>query len=234
MNYRHVLFIMELGEDTRAALALIRRVAPAAEILVVVAHVAERQFAWLADEAPGELNQATLAALDNLREAAAGVAQRIEVKLASRLVAHELAELVEASNIDLLAAGPLPLSGINVLAALRNGHSFAVLWTGGAAAGDRPVTEIRCVGLGTRGRAAIASFLRDHGSPALHAVVAWRTPKSPSQLAAALDMAGITARVELVTLGTGLRAWLGGESGQAPLDLLVLTRFPGGLLPVTA
>ena len=234
MNYRRVLFITELGEDARAALALIRRVAPAAELLVVVAHVAERQIAWLSDEAPRELNQATLAALDTLRDLAAGTAERIEVKLASRLVTHEMAELVEASNIDLLAAGPLPLSGIPVLAALRNRHPLAVLWTGGAAAGDRPVTEIRCVALGTRGRAAIASFLRDHGSPALHAVVLWQAPKSPSQLAATLDMAGIAAIVDLVTLGTGLRSWLGGESGQAPIDLLVLTRFPGGLLPVTA
>jgi cardiolipin synthase A/B len=234
MNYRRVLFITELGEDARLALALIRRVAPAAELLVVVARLPERQIAWLTDQAPGELNQAAFAALDALRDSAAGVAERIEVKLASRLVTDEMTVIVEASRIDLLAAGPLPPSGIAVLAALRKRHSLAVLWTAGAAAGDRPVTELRCVALGARGRVAIASFLRDHGSPALHAAVVWRTPNAPGKLAAALDMAGITARVDLVTLATGVRSWLGGETGQAPIDLVVLARFPGDLLPAAA
>src|SRR5208283_2441113 len=58
-----------------------------------------------------------------------------------------------------------------------------------------------------------------------------RSPNSPSQLASALDMAGIAAKVDLVTLGTGLRSWLGGESGQAPIDLLVLTAI-GTVEPV--
>jgi phosphatidylserine/phosphatidylglycerophosphate/cardiolipin synthase-like enzyme len=235
MNYRRVLFITGLGEDSRAAVALIRRVAPAAERLVVVALLPERQIAWLADEAPGELNQAALAALDALRGSAAGAAEQVEVKLASRLATDEMGEIVEASGIDLLAAGPLPPSGIPVLAELRKRHSLAVLWTAGAVAGNRPVvTELVCVALGARERAAMASFLRDHGSPALHAIVLLRKADSPGELAATLDMAGITARVDLVTLAAGLRSWLGGEAGQAPIDLLVLARFPGALLPVAA
>ncbi len=234
MNYRRVLFITGLGEDARAAVALIRRVAPAAELLVVVARLPERQIAWLADQAPGELNQAALAALDALRASAAGAADRVEVKLAPGLVTEEMVELVKAADIDLLAAGPLPLSGLAVLAELRKRHPLAVLWTAGAAAIDRPVTELVCVALGERERVGIAAFLRAHGSPALHASVLLRKPRSPGQLAEALDLAGITARVDLVTLAGGLRSWLGGDSGQAPVDLLVLARFPGALLPVAA
>ncbi|HTR19717.1 MAG TPA: phosphatidylserine/phosphatidylglycerophosphate/cardiolipin synthase family protein [Gemmatimonadales bacterium] len=235
MNYRRVLFITRLGDDPGAALALIHRVAPAAELLVVVARLGEGQFAWLAEEAPGDLHQAAVASLDSLRDAAAGAAARVQVELAPGLVTDELGEIVAGAGIDLLAAGPLPLSGISVLAELRKRHALAVLWTAGATPGDPPVTELMCVALGARERAAIASFLRDHGSPALHASVLLRRPPSAGTLAATLDMAGITARVDLVTLAAGSRPWRGGDqTGQAPADLLVLARFPGAPLRVAA
>jgi hypothetical protein len=92
-----------------------------------------------------------------------------------------------------------------------------------------------CVAAGPRERAAVAAFLRDHGSPALHATALLRRPPAAGPLAATLDMAGITARVDLVTLAPRSRPWRGGEAaGRAPVDLLVLARFPGALLPVVA
>ncbi|MGO8968154.1 MAG: phospholipase D-like domain-containing protein [Myxococcaceae bacterium] len=230
MNYRRVLFITELGKDARAAVAVIRRIAPAAELLVVVARLPEHQIAWLADEAPSDLNQAALAALNALRDSAAGAATRVEVKLASGLAIDELAQLVKASGIDLLAASPLPLTGIAVLAELRKHQSLAVLLTAGAVPGDGPLNELRCLAVGARGRADVASFLRDHGTPAMHAVVLCRKRFPLGKLSDALDMAGITARVELVPLAGGLRSWLGAETSAAPTDLLVLPRFPGDLL----
>ena len=235
MNYRRVLFLTELEDDAGAALALIRRVAPSAELLVVVARLPERQFAWLADEAPGDLHQAAGASLDALRNASAGVAARVEIQLAPGFGTNELAELVEGVGIDLLAAGPLPVGGIAILAELRKRHALTVLWTAGATVGDRPVTEIMCVALGARGTAAVAAFLRDHVTPALHATVLLRRPPSAGPLAAALDMAGITARVDLVTLPAGSRPWRGrDDKAKSPLDLLVLARFPGALLPGAA
>jgi cardiolipin synthase len=235
MNYRRVLFLTELRDDAGAALALIRRVAPAAELLVVVARLPEGQFAWLAAEAPGDLHQAAVGSLASLRAATAGAAQRVELQLAPALVTDELAEIVEGAGIDLLAAGQLPLSGIPVLAELRKRHPIAVLWTAGATAGDRPIRELMCVALGAREPIAVAAFLRDHGSPALHATVLLRRPPSAGTLAATLDMSGITARVDLVTPAPGSRPWRGrDETGRPPADLLVLARFPGPLLPVVA
>ncbi|HUL78885.1 MAG TPA: phosphatidylserine/phosphatidylglycerophosphate/cardiolipin synthase family protein, partial [Vicinamibacteria bacterium] len=234
MNYRRVLFLTGLGEDSRPAAALIRRVAPGAELAIVVACVPERQIAWLADEAAGDLNGSALAAVDALRDSVAGVAERVEVKLASALVAGEMGEVVEASGIDLLAAGPLPLTAIPVLAELRKRHSLAVLWAASPAGADRPVIELLCVAPGIRERGAIAAFLRDHGSPSTHATILVQRPGSTGGLAARLDMAGITASVDLVTLAAGLSSWLGAASGRARTDLLVLPRFPGPLLPVTA
>ena len=44
MKYRRVLFISELGGDASVAVAMIRQVAPAAELLLVVAHVTDSFF----------------------------------------------------------------------------------------------------------------------------------------------------------------------------------------------
>ena len=150
MSYRRVLFLTELRGDAGAALPLIRRIAPAAELLLVVARLPEGQFAWLAEEAPGELHQAAVAWLDSLRDATAGAAEQVEVQLATDFVADKLAEIVEGAGIDLLAAGSLPLSAIPVLADLRKRHALAVLWAAGTEGGDRPVTELMCVALGAR------------------------------------------------------------------------------------
>ena len=235
MNYRRVLLLTELRDDARGALALIRRVAPAAELLVVVARVPEGEIAWLAEDAPGDLHQAAVTSLDALRDATAGAAVRVEVQLAPALVTDELAEIVAGAGIDLVVAGPLPLSGIPVLAELRKRQALAVLWTAGGAADARPVAELMCVALDARERAAVAAFLRDHGSPAVHATVLLRKPPAADALAATLDMAGVTARVELVTLTAGSRPWRSRDrTGQAPVDLVVLPRFPGALLPVAA
>ena len=50
MNYRRVLCITELGGDASGAVAVIRQVAPAAELLVVVAYKTERRFPWFSGE----------------------------------------------------------------------------------------------------------------------------------------------------------------------------------------
>jgi len=52
MNYRRVLYLTELGRDIQGAVALIRRVAPDADLLDVIALLPERQFTWFARGAP--------------------------------------------------------------------------------------------------------------------------------------------------------------------------------------
>ena len=85
MKYRRVLLIADLGGDASAAVAMIRQVAPAAELLLVVAHMSERKFAWFSGEHPGDLNEAATASIDTLRRSTTGAATNVEVKLAADL-----------------------------------------------------------------------------------------------------------------------------------------------------
>ena len=190
-----------------------------------------RTFAWLSGEAPGDLNEAATASLDGLRGATAGAAQTVEVKLAPELTVDDLAEIAAASEIDLLAAGRLPLKSISAVGELRKRQSLAVLWTAGAPAGDRPITNILCVALGERARTAVAEFLRDHGTPALHASVLLTEARIPGDLAGTLNVAGIEATVDLLTpWEASRRRWRGEGAPDAAPDLLVLARFPGASL----
>jgi cardiolipin synthase A/B len=221
MNYRRVFFLSELGGDASVGVAMIRQVAPVAELLLVIAHVGERKFAWFSGEAPGDLNEAVTASVDALRRSTTGAATSVEVKVASDLDAGTLAEIAAASEIDLVVvAGPLPLGVIAALAELRKRRSLAVLWSARAPSGNGPIRDIRCEAIGSRARAAVAAFLRDHGDPALHATVVL-LPSQVRDREAALGIAGIEAQVELVT-PAALR--------KGAIDLLVLARFPGVLL----
>jgi cardiolipin synthase len=199
------------------AVATIRRVAAAAELVVVVAQVAARKFAWFSGESPGDLNEAVTASVDALRRSMTGGAERVEVTLAANLDAATLAEIAAASEIDLVV---LPPRVIAALAQLRKRGSVAVLWCGQALPGGGPIRDILCEAIGSRARAAVAAFLRDHGDPTLRATVALleshrRDPE------AALDIAGIRVQVDPVSL----RA-----PRKGAIDLLVLARFPGALL----
>ncbi len=221
MKYRRVLCLMGLGGDPGPAVAAIRQVAPAAELLLVVAHMAERTFAWFSGESPGDLNEAVSASVDALRRATTGAAERVEVTLAADLDAGDLAEMAAASEIELVVAtGSLPLRVIAALAQLRKRRSLAVLWCSGTPPSDRPIRDIRCEAIGSRARAAVGAFLRDHGDSTLHATVVLLESHRRDR-EAALGIAGIEAQVDPVRPGTPL---------QGPIDLLVLPRFPGVLL----
>jgi len=221
MRYRRVLLLTELGGDTGVAVAMIRQAAPAAELLLVVAHVPERRFAWSSGDSLGGLNEAVTASLDALRGSTAGAARRVEVTLAPDLDVGALSEIAAASEIDLaVAAGPLPLRVMAALAELRKRRSLAVLWSAQAPLGDRPIRDIACVAVGSRARAAVAAFLRDHGDRSLHATVVL-LDSQVRERGAALGIAGIEARVDLVTPAA---------PRKGSIDLLVLPRFPAVLL----
>ncbi len=223
MKYRRVLLLTELGSEPQPIVGIVRRMAPAAELVIVVARLPERNLAWFSTEAPGDLKEAAESALESWRNATSGLAQRVDVQLEPDLIADDLAELVTAADIDLLVAGTLPLSEIAVVAELRKRWPLAVLWTAGTPFQDRPIAEIRCLAIGSRARAAVAVFLRNHGDPALHATVVLPAVLVSDDLAAILDVTGIEARVDAVT-PTAIP--------DSDIDLLVLARFPGALLPI--
>lgn len=239
MRYRRVLIVTELGAAAGATLAAARRLAPAAERLVVVATPPARPSTWWAAAAPaeGEADPAGAPAasvwLDRLREAASSAAASVEVGLVPDLDPEALGELVAEASIELVVAGPLPPGALAALAELRRRHPVAVLWVPASAAppGERPIAELFCVGLGARATASIASFLRDHGDPAVHVMLLTLARPSRDELRTALDVAGVRASVDLLS-GTGLRApgALDARPREGAIDLVVLARFAAPLL----
>src|SRR5271165_4816712 len=233
MKYRRILLITPLEGDARAAIATIRRIAPQAERLVIVAGLPARKFSWLPDEAPLGLHQPVDASLNGLRDAAQGSATAIDVEFVPEMDVDILDEIAISSQVDLLVTAALPFSNVSVVAELRRRRSVAVLWLpeSSTAQSERPLTELVCFALGQRARAPIATFLRDHGDPAQHVTVVQLAGPVPHDLAAAADIDGISAAVELVApQGISARQWLGEHMRTNAPDLLLCVRMPTALL----
>ena len=222
MSYRRVLLIVELGAVAAPAAAAIRRLAPEAERLVVVAHAPGRDITLLSHGAPGGRDAA--ASLEELRTATASLSRGTELMLAEELSADALAVLAKGAGIDLVAAAGLSPSAIPLLAGLRRRLTIPLLWIGDAPAAEGPLREIACAAFGARALGAVAAFLRDHGSADLQCTILG--PKVPNaRLSEALSVAGIAARVEFASPGV---------SRNAAPDLFVMPRLPGALLAVSS
>jgi phosphatidylserine/phosphatidylglycerophosphate/cardiolipin synthase-like enzyme len=233
VKYHRILLITPLEADARTAISAIRRIAPQAERLIIVAGLPGWKLSWLINEAPPDLHQAAGAALDGLRDAAQGAAAAIDVKFVPELDVGILDEIAAASRVDLLVAAALPFGSVSSIAALRARRSVAVLWLPESTTlqGARPLTELVCVGLGQRTQASIAAFLRDHGDPAQHVTVLLLAGPVPHDLAAAADVAGIRSAVEFVApRGLPPQQWLDERMRTNPPDLLVYARMPTALL----
>lgn len=218
MKYRRVLLLLELEADAADAIAITRRVAPQTEHLLIAAHIPEQQLPWVTGVGGGD-DAAPL--LDRIRKAGAGGTAKVEAKLLLELKADTLADLARDAAIDLLVLGPASHRLLAVAAEIRKRLALPVLYAQSKAWRDRAVTEIRCMAVGSRARRAIGAFLRDHGTPDLHATVLVPPSRDSRDLATALDVAGIDARVTVARQG---------PAPHPPADLLVLPRFPGALL----
>jgi len=245
VRYRRVLLITDLAADTRQALVAIRWLLPGAEQLVVMACLPVRKLGWFIDEAAFDMGLAAESALDRLRADAATVAATVDVRLAPGPDLEALDELASATHIDLVVVGPFsfgsPLIGIANMAALRKRRSLAVLWVPDTGPADRDAhpspgargraTELVCVATGRRAGVAVTAFLRDHGDPSQHVTVLQSDAALPSDGAAALDVAGIRAAVELLTPdGRSLKQWLDERMQAQAFDLLVFAHLPAALL----
>ena len=219
MNYRHVLLLQDLEADATPPIAVIRRVAPGAETLLIVAHVPEYQVGWVTGAADQE---APL--LKAVLRAGAGAAARVEAKLLLRLDVEALAELARSSGIDLLALGQAARATRAVAAGVRKRLALPMLLARSEGWRDRPIEKIHCVAVGSRARRAVAGFLRDHGTRDLHATVLVPRPGASGDLPTRLDVAGIEARVTLAR---------NGAAAGIPTDLLVLPLLPAALLSLS-
>jgi len=222
VKYRRVLLLVELEADAADAIAVIKRLAPDAERLLIVAHVPQRELPWVTG---GEGGDDAEPLLDRIRNAGAQAAPDVEVTLLLDLNADTLAGLARDAGVDLLALGKASGRLIALAAQVRKGLALPVLYAPSAAGHDGAITEIRCMAVGSRARRAIGAFLRDHGTPDLHATVVVPASRDSRDLKVALEVAGVEARVSVARQG---------PAPQPPADLLVLPRFPGALLALHA
>ena len=167
MNYQRILLLTDLGAHPQPACEAIRRFAPSATHVTVIAQQPPRLFAWVTPAAPPDLNGAARGALDDLRQAAEGTAAAVNVALESELTAETLADAVATYDIDLVVAGSLPLRTLSMVAELRKRSSVPVLCVRSAPASSRPEggNRMLCVGLSSRERSVVVRFIRDHASP---------------------------------------------------------------------
>ena len=212
MNFRRVLLLIDAESAVGPAIELIRRVAPDAELLLIVARVPARRVAWFSSHAPADLNAAAAGWLETVRNTAAGAARSVEVRLEPEIRALGLIELAEAAGIDLLVTRSLP-----EIAEVRKRRPLAVLWAPEEARADGPIQNILVLAVGERARRAIGRFLRDHVPPGPR--VTALVQRVSSDVTAALQVAGISAHVEQAT-----------HFPSGPLDLVAVAHFPGALL----
>ena len=228
MNYQRILMLTDLGADPQPACEAIRRFAPSATHVTVIAQQPPRLLAWVTPAAPPDLNDAARRTLDDLRQAAEGTAAAVDVALESELTAEALADAVATYDIDLVVVGSLPLRTLSMVAELRKRAVVPVLCARKAAAprtaegGNR----LLCVGSSLSGRRAVIEFLRAHGGPANRAVVLSARPLSEADLLELREVAGIAPTVELSgDPHQPLRHLLGPEARQR-IDLVVVPRVP--------
>ncbi len=230
MNYRRALLLLEPGTPAGPATALIRRVAPRLERLLIIATLPVKHFSWFFDShashGQDERDEGSLAVV---RSVAQGIAPSIDLQLAPVLGSDALAALCAAEDSDLFVFGSRSLSSASVVSLRRKCPGLAVLWAAeGPASG--PIEDIGCVVMDEGSRAAMGAFLRDHADPSMH--VALLSPSSLSPDALAAEVSGIEAKVEASSPldAPSMRQWLDEWTRHRRIDLLVFARIPTALL----
>lgn len=235
MNYRRPLLLVELDRDPAPAIATVRRIAPAAEVLSVVARVGDRAIAWRSSVAPDALSPSVEASVEALRTALTGAAATVQLGLAPTLDAGDLGELAAASAIDLVIAGSARPDLVLAASRLASDRALPVLRTVPHRPGTGPIEEVVCAGFGVRSLRLIADFLRDHGDQRLHVTLLAPTTPARRSAAAILELGGIEARVDVVaTPPPAVPSWIQRAAAERPIDLLVLASVPGPLLSTVA
>ena len=222
MRYRRALFVTALGGDVAPHVAVLRRVAPALEHLLVVAELPTPALAWLFGEPHPAPDDRTTASLEALRTATVDVAPSREVQVSPELGSEALAALEVSAEIDLLVFGERSVRSAWLVSVERAHQHAAVLWSEGEAP-TGPLREIVCVALDERSRGELGAFLRDETDPSMHVTVLTPTAVAPDALATALQVSGIETTVDVSSLhdAPSMQRWLDDWRRDWPVDLLV-------------
>jgi phosphatidylserine/phosphatidylglycerophosphate/cardiolipin synthase-like enzyme len=223
MNYQRILVLTDLGVDPQVMFTAIRRFAPSAAQVIVIAYQPPHQFAW---RAPADVNNAEDREREELRAAAQRAAAVVDVVFAPELTADALSDAVTAGAIDLVVVGHPQMRALELVAEVRKRTPAAVLVVRSpleASARDGG-NRLLCVGLSARGRRAVVKFLQEQASPSDRAVLLSTRALPPQDLGEMREVLGITAELEP---SEGKRMWeLLGPPVRPDIDLVVLPRFP--------
>jgi len=223
MNYQRILVLTELEVDPQATITAIRRFAPSAAQVIVIAHQPTSPFAG---RAPAAVKDAEDRAREELRAAAQGAAAVVDVVFAPELTADALSDAVTAGAVDLVVVGSPQMRALGLVAEVRKRTSAPVLVIQApleASAGDGG-NRLLCVGLSARGRRAMVKFLQEHGSPSDRAVLLSSRALSSEDLGEMREVLGITAELQ-PSEGQRMRQLLR-PPARPDIDLVVLPRFP--------
>ena len=122
MNYQRILVLTELGVDPHVTFTAIRRFAPSAAQVIVIAHQPTHPFAW---RAPADVNDAEDREREELRAAAQRAAAVVDVVFAPELTADALSDAVTAGAIDLVVVGSPQMRALGLVAEVRKRTSSA-------------------------------------------------------------------------------------------------------------
>ena len=229
MRFRRPLLVVDLGADPLGIVDVARRVAPCAERVVAVARQPPAPFPWLSPaHVPARVTAAGEAALVHLEEALHGAAPEVEVQVALELDAEVLAAAARARDADVLVTGSSPLRSASAIAEVRRRTGITLVWAQGAPARPRgPMVHLLCpvVG-GARALPSIAPFLRDRCGPEHHVTVLMLGPPLDVDVQAVLELAGITARLDVVPATHLTPAVVGAWAREHAVDLVVVRQLP--------
>ena len=229
MRFRRILLVVDLDADPSGVVGVARSLLSGAERVVAVARRPRAPFPWL-EESRGtnRIARAGEEAVERIREALRGMAPDVGVQVALAFGAEGLATAVRACGAEALVTGFS--RDASVIAEVRRRTGIAVVWAEGVPPPAQPLAPINhllCPVLGgVRALPALAPFLRDRCGPEQRVTLLMLGPAPDADLRALLDVAGITARVELVPAGRLAPALVAVWVREHGVDLVVMVRQP--------
>jgi phosphatidylserine/phosphatidylglycerophosphate/cardiolipin synthase-like enzyme len=135
------MLLIDLARDTAKPAAAIRRVAPEADELTVIAYVPERKLPWLASE-----EDQSPALVEQLRSSTAGAARDVHLILAPELDPSAVTGLTRDAKVDLIVLSQPGLAVLSVAAEARKECALPVLYVAPTAAPEAALEEAHVFG----------------------------------------------------------------------------------------
>src|SRR5690606_38960068 len=147
MNYRRILLLTTLKDDSSPTFSTLRSLVPLAEHVTVVVLQPMHRFAWLWSATPPDHREDTAAGLEHVRLGARQMAPDVDVRIAHATPVDSLASTVADAGIDLVVLDPDVRDRTSVAVEVRKRTAVAVLQLPDAPTPADAAGLLLCVGL---------------------------------------------------------------------------------------